>query len=70
MLKVGQLCSILKSYKMKKTILAIVTVSLSILFSSCSQDELIPEEISFETEACCGQEVPPQPPPAGGNGGG
>ena len=55
---------------MKKTILAIVTVSLSILFSSCSQDELIPEEISFETEACCGQEVPPQPPPAGGNGGG
>ena len=61
---------------MKKTFLVIVTVFLSLALSSCTENEILPEEmlIDVETQGCCGEgEIdpppPPPPPPEGGSGG-
>ena len=60
---------------MKKTFLMVFTVSL-ISFASCTDNEILPEEmlIDIETQACCGEgdnppPPPPPPPPGGGVGG-
>ena len=61
---------------MKKRFLVIVTVFLSLAFSSCTENEILPEEmlIEVETQGCCGTgeldpPPPPPPPPGGGSGG-
>jgi hypothetical protein len=59
---------------MKKTFLMVVTVSL-ISFASCTDNEILPEEMLIELETqqeCCGEGSipPPPPPPPDENGGG
>jgi hypothetical protein len=63
---------------MKKTFLMVVTVSL-ISFASCTDNEVLPEEMLIELDSeidtrqeCCGEgsnPPPPPPPPGGGVGG-
>lgn len=62
---------------MKKTFLMVFTVSL-ISFASCTDNEILPEEMLIELDTkqdCCEGEndpppPPPPPPPGGGVGGG
>lgn len=55
-----QVCLILKTYKMKKTLFISLTVFLTLAIYACNPDK-IEEELS-EKQACCG-EVPPMIPP-------
>ena len=52
--------------EMKKIILSVFIVVLSVSFFSCTAEEI--SENEMEIEACCGdgQEIPP-PPPLPGN---
>jgi hypothetical protein len=66
-----------KYNKMKKIILITLTVFLNMALFSCSEDddfltdESQKNEITQETQACCGEDgelpPPPPPPPTGGN---
>lgn len=51
--------------EMKKIILSVFIVVLSVSFFSCTVEEI--SENPMEIEACCGdgQEIPPPPPPPG-----
>tara|TARA_R110002020_G_scaffold262126_1_gene476432 strand:+ start:1374 stop:1556 length:183 start_codon:yes stop_codon:yes gene_type:complete len=53
--------SILKTYKMKKLILIILTVFLNLALFSCTPEKLRDQVI--DPSSCCGDDEPILPPP-------
>ena len=66
-----------KLYKMKKIFITAITgILITASLSSCTQEDILMDELLEETTACCGEgpidpppPPPPPPPPEVGSGG-